>query len=236
MSTRIHWISKGHSCSTGRHQSSCCFSNMPAYSPRAFYLLSQSVLGVKDDDRSFRAHTGTTPDVCSLIWNRISANEQRSSYMQPVHLLWALHFLKVYSTEDVIVSRLDTTRKTYRKWVWKVLRLICRMKREVVRIIQTQSLLAACLFSNTLVLAFSFLYMYRSNGQTESVLVGNRIDSACVRLMEQTFEFASLSHSTLGGTRTSLKVRVCAMKLLSLSMAVILFISMVHSCAAIGLI
>ena len=38
-----------------------------------------------------------------------------------VHLLWALHFLKVYVTEDVSANFFEVTRTTYRKWVWKVL-------------------------------------------------------------------------------------------------------------------
>ena len=208
---------------------------MPAYSPRAFFLLSQAVFGVNNDDRSFRAHTGTSPDVCSLIWNEISSNEQCSSYMRPVHLLWALHFLKAYCTEDVIAPRLGTTRKMYRKWVWKVLQLICSMIRKVVRIRNGGSSLV-CPFLLFRSCSHSvFLYIYRSNGQTKSVWTVIRIDSVCALLMEPTFEFVNQSPSTLDGTRTSSKALVFDTKLLSLSMAAISFILMVHSCVATGL-
>jgi len=36
-------------------------------------------------------------------------------------LFWTLYFLKNYPSEDTACSRWKTTRKTYRKWIWRVL-------------------------------------------------------------------------------------------------------------------
>jgi hypothetical protein len=48
------------------------------------------------------------------------------------HLMWSLLFLKVYSTEIVLVSIAITTRKTFHKWVWKVVAVTAQQKPHVV--------------------------------------------------------------------------------------------------------
>lgn len=91
------------------------------------------MIGVKDDDRSFRAHFGTSVDVCLALWEWIRVHPRRPLRgMQPKHLMWTLLFLKVYDTEDVLSSRVGTTRKTFRRWIWRVLLLIQTLKRRVV--------------------------------------------------------------------------------------------------------
>ena len=42
----------------------------------------------------------------------------------PKHLLWALMFLKQYNTQSFTASIVDVDEKTYRKWVWKVIKKI----------------------------------------------------------------------------------------------------------------
>ena len=59
------------------------------------------------------------------------------SSAKPIHLLWALMFLKIYSTERVsrtIVgsSRNPTMEKTMRKWVRLFVRAISFLESEVV--------------------------------------------------------------------------------------------------------
>lgn len=104
------------------------------YSPRAFFLLGTGLLGLQSmDDRVFRAHFGCCPEVCSILWQRIS-RERTDGKAMPYHLLWTLNFLKAYDSEDVLATRFGTTRNTIRKWIWTILRKICRLKRRVVSI------------------------------------------------------------------------------------------------------
>jgi hypothetical protein len=101
------------------------------YSPLAIRLLAESAVGVSSkNDRGFRSHFGCSSDVCSVLWQMMAVN--RPNGMRPTHLLWALLFLKTYSTEDVLAERVGTTRKTYRKWVWTVVELIQALKPRVV--------------------------------------------------------------------------------------------------------
>ena len=109
--------------------SSCCTM---IYSPQAFWLLAKEHFGLRED-RTFRSLFGVSPDVCSVAWEWCRRHKQAPPHgMKGIHLLWALHFLKSYNTEDVNSTWANTTRKTWRKWVWIVLRLIRKMKREVV--------------------------------------------------------------------------------------------------------
>jgi hypothetical protein len=46
----------------------------------------------------------------------------------PVHLLWALMFLKQYNTEEVTASMAGCDKKTFRLWCWLVVRVLADME------------------------------------------------------------------------------------------------------------
>ena len=48
--------------------------------------------------------------------------------MEPKHLFWGLAFLKIYSTEEVHCTLFQTTRTTFRKWSWAVVKMISSLK------------------------------------------------------------------------------------------------------------
>lgn len=105
---------------------------MPTYSPRAFWILAKENYSV-NEDRTFRSLFGTSPDVCSELWEWCQSHRLRPSHgMKPIHILWALRFLKSYDTEDVFATWAHTTRKTWRKWVWITLRIIRKLKKKKV--------------------------------------------------------------------------------------------------------
>ena len=107
---------------------------MAIYSPQAFWKLANDLFKVKEE-RTFRALFGTSADVCSILWDYCAVHKRRPKRgMKPKHLLWALHFLKSYGTEDVLAQWADTTRKTWRKWVWIVLRIVRKYKNQVVSV------------------------------------------------------------------------------------------------------
>lgn len=55
------------------------------------------------------------------IWNHIV-----SRHVEPIHLLWALYFLKAYPTESIAASILNVSPKTYRSYVHEVVGLMQR--------------------------------------------------------------------------------------------------------------
>jgi len=64
--------------------------------------------------RRFRSLFGTSPYVCSRLWEMVEHLVPSSSTVK--HLLWTLHFLKTYSTETTISCAVGADEKTIRKW------------------------------------------------------------------------------------------------------------------------
>jgi hypothetical protein len=84
--------------------------------------------------RRYREMFGCSPFLCSVIWEYLIDGGQLVAATRGIrseHLLWALMFLKLYQTEAVsaLVCRCD--EKTYRKWIWIVIRALADV--DVVR-------------------------------------------------------------------------------------------------------
>ena len=84
--------------------------------------------------RRFKAHFGTSPLVCSIMWSMISTEVPSGASF--LHLLWGLLFLKVYATESVlcgIVGGVD--EKTFRKWAWLMVEKMAGLKTRIVSVV-----------------------------------------------------------------------------------------------------
>jgi hypothetical protein len=88
--------------------------------------------GVHGQERDFRTLFGLCTNVCSVVWNRCDF----PTGTKPKHLLWALLFLKVCSTEPTLIAIVGDrpNRKTFRTWVWGVIRGIAAKAPAVVRV------------------------------------------------------------------------------------------------------
>ena len=80
--------------------------------------------------RSFKGHYGARPEVCLVLLRKLRLVDCRP---KPKHLLWALCFLKTYSTEDLLAKKFHTTCKTLRKHVWAIVPKIAALSGRVVR-------------------------------------------------------------------------------------------------------
>lgn len=79
--------------------------------------------------RKFLSFYGVTPLVCAIAWNQIKHNAPYNA--ETKHLMWALCFLKQYSTEHIRAALFNTDEKTLRKWTWIFVNLLSGM--EIVR-------------------------------------------------------------------------------------------------------
>ena len=121
---------------------------MVEFTPQAFHRLASAMLSDKRDgfsgwgsysDPAFEAYFGATPMQCSVAW---SLMENRPANALPKHFLWALLFLKVYASEEVLSKLVGTSRETYQEWVWRMLICISAMYPKLVStIFDKQSLL-----------------------------------------------------------------------------------------------
>lgn len=79
--------------------------------------------------RKFRTFYGIGPDVCSILWNRIS---NKPPHSEPKHLLWCMLFLKNYHKEHVNAAIVSADEKTFRLWAWRFVELLSEL--DVVRL------------------------------------------------------------------------------------------------------
>ena len=82
----------------------------------------------------FKISYGCTPVVCGLIWSKINCRNlpDLKSFKQ-AHLLWGLHFLRKYPTEDDLAAKFNIkSNKTVRKWCRIAVIQIAMLKGAVV--------------------------------------------------------------------------------------------------------
>lgn len=103
-------------------------------------IMKRSRLGSKlTRKRRFRSHFGTSPKVISEVWHRLDPLNawDDANGVRPVHLLWALLFLKIYGTEAVHCTlaggkEYGPDETTFRKWVWIFVDAVAMLEGDVV--------------------------------------------------------------------------------------------------------
>jgi len=96
---------------------------VPLYSPRYFQNLTANILNKTSyihSKRSLRQEKellGVSSLVCYSIWEAIY--EKLDDSAKPEHLLWALIFLKTYSSENTHSIIAGCSPVTFRKWSWE---------------------------------------------------------------------------------------------------------------------
>lgn len=74
------------------------------------------------NSQRFRAHFGVPYCITNILWLTLAvAGEQFGLAFLPQHVLWALHFLKIYPLQDEGAVFCDCDHKTRNKWIWLVL-------------------------------------------------------------------------------------------------------------------
>jgi hypothetical protein len=67
---------------------------------------------------------GTSPEMCTRLWQMIDPFVSMPNGVHPRHLLWALMLLKLYCAESVLCTLAGgengraPDEKTFRKWCW----------------------------------------------------------------------------------------------------------------------
>jgi hypothetical protein len=73
--------------------------------------------------RQVRGFFGIDYISMNAIWKRVGDAALRF-HLQPLHLLWTLHFLRVYDTVDRATVFWNTTYKTWSECIWRMIELI----------------------------------------------------------------------------------------------------------------
>lgn len=119
-------------------------ANFYSYSEQEFLISGQDIFDAARNRRStiavavgrYISHFGITPIVTSAVWEQVFVERpseiSTSLCMKPHHLLWALLFMKQYSTEHVIASMIGVDEKTARLYIWEILEIIRASRSEFV--------------------------------------------------------------------------------------------------------
>jgi hypothetical protein len=89
---------------------------------RLFKILIRDTLNICGDidndnnQRIVKAVFGCSIPIIATAWKSINDEGLKSPDASPLHLLYALAFLKLYEMEDNY--KFCTTRVTFRKWAW----------------------------------------------------------------------------------------------------------------------
>jgi hypothetical protein len=83
--------------------------------------------------RLFREFFGMSVRVIELLWKLILQGNHLPDDGRPEHLMWCLHFLKVYPKQDPGCATVGGSERgavnprTHRKWVWKFIKAVAKL-------------------------------------------------------------------------------------------------------------
>lgn len=90
--------------------------------------------------RLFREFFGTSVRIVEILWNLIIQGDHLPDNGRPEHLMWCLHFLKVYPKQGPGCATVSGSERgavdprTHRKWVWKFIEAVAELVDIVARI------------------------------------------------------------------------------------------------------
>ena len=85
--------------------------------------------------RRFVGHYGAEPKEISITWKLLAKSgwlKKAGLTPKPKHLLWALHFLKSYDTEESNAVWAEYSEPTFAKWAWFYSEGIAKLEKKVV--------------------------------------------------------------------------------------------------------
>lgn len=96
-----------------------------------FYDLGREIMDHRSKSRvvglrRFKSFFGISPKICAISWQLIK-RDLPTNY-KPVHLLWALFFLKNYNTESINRKYVKCDEKTFRTKTWMIIDRLAFMK------------------------------------------------------------------------------------------------------------
>jgi hypothetical protein len=110
---------------------------MAIFTPEAALALGSEIASRKPgckllNERTYTAFYGRTPTEISDVWEMCNERIPTTARTQVKHLFWALMYMKLYCTIDVMCVLLETSKPTLDKWVWLWIETIAMRHVDVV--------------------------------------------------------------------------------------------------------
>ena len=90
---------------------------------------------LKSTERRFRSTFGVCGNMCNEIWFLLEKSgwtDYAGQNPKKIHLLWALLFMKGYSTTEVSAVTMRVDEKTFRQWSWFYIEGVANLDKFVV--------------------------------------------------------------------------------------------------------
>jgi hypothetical protein len=86
---------------------------------------------------AFHETFGTSPHLVESLWFLINQEDLQPVSSCPKHLLWALHFMKVYPKQALGCAAVGMSGgvidlKTHQKWIWAYVKVVPKLVDKVV--------------------------------------------------------------------------------------------------------
>ena len=78
----------------------------------SFSEAAQSDRSHETQNQHFKVLCGVHPTVCAIVWGELKQYRLVKDACKPKHLLWALIFLKTYTTESSLAVAIGVDEKT----------------------------------------------------------------------------------------------------------------------------
>ena len=86
-----------------------------------FSEAAQSDRSYVTQNQQFKVICGVHPTVCMIVWGELKWSMLVKDACKPKHLLWALIFLKTYTTESSLAVAIGVDEKTLQKWIFIII-------------------------------------------------------------------------------------------------------------------
>ena len=90
-------------------------------SKEAIEEIAKGALGVSKKERTFKAHFVVSSKVVAKVWNKLERQRLKPDKARPLHLLWFLYWVKVYSSDDVGANFCQCKKRdTFAEWTLRI--------------------------------------------------------------------------------------------------------------------
>ena len=115
------------------------------------------------EDRAFREFFGTTANVVSKIWGKLSERDRVPIEGTAKHLLWSFYFMRAYPKQGVTCAVVGGSAgaidpKTLRKFIWPLIEAMADLFSDVVSLLCIVCSLAAEYYTPPFSRLFIFLF------------------------------------------------------------------------------
>jgi hypothetical protein len=122
-------------------------------------LLSKNQFAYDISDNDMVYEFGATPLVLTILWKLLVVKTHLPENLDPLHLLWWLHFAKHYHTKKKFRQATKWSHQTTKKWMTPIAKRMVPLCPFVVGILLLSSLYTSLNIITSIIITFLLLFL-----------------------------------------------------------------------------